>query len=566
MNNGDFQNPQGAPMNDGAAMNEATPAAKPKKSKKKIAVTIISIILVVALLAVGVSALYVNFIAMPNPMNALGKTLEKKFAIDDTKFDFGSLDKGAKVSIELEAKEDNMAGIDPGKANLSTTITEDGAKIDLGVYDEKLSAYLTPEELAVLSENFNNGEAYGVSLVDFREALEDSIFGPDSGTDYELPEEIFDMICQMVEIVQDVTDDKPDKEAKQNKKDAEAVLKLVANAYKDSELSKVEKDYGSKDILGEKRSARSKTYTINADTVQSFVECLAEEMDGADKKTVEAAERILEKFNASLEDVLGAEIEWDDLVELVEEAADADFEDLLGDLEIKIQVCYVKTYVSAFIFTVESDDMELNAEVVIDFGKNPVKTVDTIIAAEVERHDETMFSGRIEFTEEGKGDDKTFTLHGEMELYEEETVAGDIVFKIDGDELIIDVSYTVDDETNEILTVVLGYEDTKDTWAISFKEITFDGETIAADDIGFTLRIAITNDFEDVKVPSYTDILEMNESEMDELLEELETYFEEVADQFDSMFSKSNDEVAVEGGTIIYDEYGNPIGSENVIQ
>ena len=571
MNNGDNQNTQfecknhidpseynasGSPdpvVGEPVEAGETTVTKKPR-NWKKIVLTAVAIILIAVILATGTSAVYTNYIGMPGILNGLGNTLEKKYSLN-TVYDFSAMEKQGKLSAGVSFEEDNFAGMPEGDISLSASYKGPSAIATFHVYDETINSVSTKDELAVNIEDFNKGQYYGVSLKDFRENLEDSIFGPDSNSDYALSEEMFEFLCNVVEMT-----DEDNKDAKEMEKDMQIVLKYFDDIYKDSDISKAEKSYKAKEILGEKRSVRSETYTINEETVGELLDNLADGMEDAPKKVKDAAERLIEKTEDSLKTMMGMDVSWKKLTKMMKEIAD-EFE--MGDFEIRLEVCYVKTYVSALLINVASDDLEMEANITVDFGEKPVQNVNTSIVAEVEVDGETVFDGFLKLLEEEKGKKTTYTLSGEVSVettvdmadnrmdgvqQKNLTYAGEIVLVLDQSkkEASLSVSYSENMEDVEVFTLILGYEDSKNELKFTFEELTFgetfmDGYSVTAEDLGMDIFVSFSTKPDKIPSVKYENILDWKTRDVNNLQEELEEFLTDLAEEYKDVLPDFSD-------------------------
>ena len=357
---------------------ETVAARGKKKRKKKIFAAILSIVLVVAIWTGGAAAAYANFVGMPDPLAALLRTIENKY-VAETVFNMEKLSKEGKMETEIEFAKGNALSLPKGKLSFSASVKKRNALLTAQIYDERLEAYITKDEIAASISEMNDGKYYGVPFENFREDMEDSIFDPDDHSNYALDEATFEMLCRYVEML---TGKKSD-ETKELEKDTKILLKLVNTAFRKSELSDTEKDYQPKEILGERRLVRTETYFINEDTVRSFLETLEEEMDEANTRTLYSYMEFRDRMND-----MGHEFpSWQDLKKEIREEIDKLD---MGDLEIELNMHYKATYVSAIVITGTSEEEALDLTLTIDFGKDPTKSVDTLVDMSVSWKKESL--------------------------------------------------------------------------------------------------------------------------------------------------------------------------------
>ncbi len=197
--------------------------------------------------------------------------------------------------------------------------------VDVQVMGNKFAGelYVSQDE-AYISEDRVLGGSYGLKFKELVEQLEDSIFAPDAGSPYEIPEEVFDMITESLEKADD--NEKMIKDFKKlTEKLLKKVWKIAANTFE------FEKETSKERINGEKTSVRLITMTIDDKTTAEFIEALYEFISETDL-IIDFLEKYEDTFNSYMS-LAGEEYS---LVELYEDAID-DLGDEIGDIKEGIE-------------------------------------------------------------------------------------------------------------------------------------------------------------------------------------------------------------------------------------
>ena len=515
---------------------EETNAEKPKKkifSMKKLK-RLIAIILIVVMVVGAGAAIYANFIAMPNPITALAKTMDKKYQLD-TNFDFGKLEKQGKFL--LEAKFDEELYPLPGDIlSVSASYKKDQVGILANIFGEEATVNFSKKDMSIAAaiEGMNDGQAYGFSLKDFREHLSESVFAPDSESAY-LDEQTFELLCYEAEILAMALGDKSD-ESKQTKKDMETISKFLTKTFKKSELGKTEKNYSSLEVLGEKRSARNKTYTLNQDTLDDFLDLLYKNMKNASKKVSSAGDRLCETMSAPISSYFpgDVDVDWDFLTEQLGELKD-DID--IGDLEVKITVAYKYTNVTAIVIEAESHDMNLEGTLTLDLGEKPVKDMNTIIDLDAV-YQGVKIEGRITVEDNSEKLLNDITVKGTLKIGPMEYAARvRLVLDTKGEKASLKAEYSTDGSfrnMQKLFDLKCKYVDTKDEWSLSFTSITVGGQTYKAKDLGISIKLAFYRQPDDIyKMPEYEDILDWKDnSKLEEFVGKFEEFASGLLDRF----------------------------------
>lgn len=123
--------------------------------------------------------------------------------------------------------------------------------------------YISDDEIYITEENILDG-TYGIKFKDLAKDLKDSIFAPDSGSDYEIPEDVFDSIINALESIDEIS--KVEKDASKTiKKVYKNVIDIVLkNADISSEKTSVR-------INGEKTKVRCITISIDGKALSNIV-------------------------------------------------------------------------------------------------------------------------------------------------------------------------------------------------------------------------------------------------------------------------------------------------------
>jgi len=477
---------------------------------------------VAAVVAVGGYAVATNYVLFPEFNEALANTLEAKNE-PLTEFDTEKFKEEGKTEISLDIPELKL------DAKLSLSHSENALQAALKTCGETFTVSYKDLNVAVSAEGFNKGEAYGFSLKNLRKNIMDSIFAADSGTDYEIPMDTINEICDIVEKIT---------EPKEMTKEYERAYEFVIEVFEKSEMAKdASVSYSKLEVLGEERSGRSQILTINQDYVVKLIEDYAEAFDNLKGKDLEAVEYVLE----DVENTFDVKVDIDDIVETLEEAADT-LEEIeeLEDLEITYSVCYVGKYLSAVVAAVEYKNNDIDADIegciTVDFGAKPNKTREIIINASLEGevNDEKadMFA-EVVIDAKKDGDKIVYSA----DLTAEANVPGEEKMKASGkSEIVLDskkekatvtVSANVAGEEMEFFAGEYDFTDSKEKFSMTPKSFEIMGEKI---EIPFDVTVTMYREPDKIKANKYTDILDMSEKEFEDLGEDLEDYITDFAE------------------------------------
>lgn len=272
-----------------------------------------------AILAVG--AAVAGFIVVNKPstvvlksvVNVLEDTLEREeLELLSDAFTGGSV----AFSLDSVTDEDGYNYIEDSHFRGKLYTSKDAlmlTDVDVQVSGNKFGGelYVSKDEAYITEEEVIDG-SYGLKFKELVEQLDDSIFAPDSGTDYEMPEEVYDMITQALEKV-----DENEKMVKDFQKLAEKLIKKVWKIA--AETYEFEKENKEERINGEKVSVRLITMTIEDDTTADFIEALYDFISETDL-IVDFLEKYEETFNSYME--LAGNGEAGSIVDMYEDAID----------------------------------------------------------------------------------------------------------------------------------------------------------------------------------------------------------------------------------------------------
>ena len=503
------------------------PATQSKKKKAKIIVKAIAVTLTILLLIVGTIAFLINFVIMPNPVTALTQTLGSKYHLD-TSFDFKTLRERGSIEATVELERDNALNRPRGTISASVDYRGNQAILHGEAYKHSLDVYLSPDLVAAHAEKFDSNW-YGTPLKNFRTKLAQSEFAPNSGSEYEMDPETFEKVCNLVELIVGDEGVSANRHLRENQDDLRTVAMFFKDVFEDSKISNTQKDYGTKKIIDEKRWIRSETYTIDRNTLEDLLRNLKNAMRCADADVIEAAERLLGKLH-TVNDFyyLTDWNDWEDLEELVRGAIDnLD----MGDTVISVEICYKNTVVSAIMVNVVKDYGRVKQDIVIDFGSNPSSSVDTRVWIESLRYG-VESEAELILTEKREEKKVTYTLNGSLKGdFADYTGTAVLVLDRGEKEATLDVAYTAYDEKTEVLSAVCGYVDTRNTWGLTFRELTWFEQDYDADELGVNVSLTISNKPEKITKPEYKNMLEWNEKKVENFAEDIEIYFEQVVEE-----------------------------------
>lgn len=296
------------------------------------------------------------------------------------------------------------------------------------------------DELIYIKEDHILGGAYGISPQELSGDLKNSIFAPDSGSEYAFPdEEIFDAITE--------TSDSANLE--EMKKDAEELLKKYIKQVWKIICDDAEFDSETTDVRlnGEKKSARVVTIDVDADAMADMLRDAYDFLknDGDVIKFIETYQSSFASFAGELYDTE----EYDSIAEaykaLIEEIGenlDDLCEELLeyGEERITVEITTPKLTADLLKLTVKVND---DVFATLDFGEKGLKKTDKIsveitetkIVYEITQNDKKQFDAGLKIDGEkiasvsiNKSDDiyklkyDTYSISGSIETKRKSTM------------------------------------------------------------------------------------------------------------------------------------------------
>lgn len=496
---------------------------------------------VAAVVTVGGYAVASNYILFPEFGEALENTLEAKTE-PLTEFDTKKFAEEGKTEVKVEIPKLDL------DASLSLSHSEKALQVALKTCGETLTLSKKDMNVAVALDGFKEGEAYGLSLKNLRKQIMNSIFAADSGTDYEIDMGTINQICDVVETFT---------EPKEVSEEYERAYAFLTKVFEKSEMAKeAQISYSKLEVLGEERSGRSQTLTINQYYLVSLLEDYAEAFDNLKGKDLEAVEYVLE----DIEEAFSPEesINVDDVAEKFEEAAEA-LEQLEGldDVEITYSVCYVEKYLSAVVLGVECKvdeaDVDIEGTITVDFGEKPHKTRETIINVDLEgkvEGESAEIVAEVTLDSEKDGDVITYSAELDVEMaiptlgeenpFNGTVLSGKVEMVLDAgkEEAVITASYDRNEETVDLFTMEFEYSDSKDKLSVTPKKVTALGEEF---EIPVDVTVSLYREPDKIKANKYTNVLEMSEKEFEKLGEDLEKYLEELEQDIEDWLSALDD-------------------------
>ena len=399
-------------------------------------------------------------------------------------------------------------------ASLSLSHSEKALQVALKTCGETLTLSKKDMNVAVALDGFKEGEAYGLSLKNLRKQIMNSIFAADSGTDYEIDMDTINQICDVVETFT---------EPKEVSKEYERAYAFLTKMFEKSEMAKdAQISYSKLEVLGEERSGRSQTLTINQYYLVSLLEDYAEAFDNLKGKDLEAVEYVLE----DIEEAFSPEesINVDDVAEMLEEAAEA-LEQLEGldDVEITYSVCYVEKYLSAVVLGVECKvdeaDVDIEGTITVDFGEKPHKTRETIINVDLEgkvEGESAEIVAEVTLDSEKDGDVITYSAELDVEMaiptlgeenpFNGTVLSGKVEMVLDAgkEKAVITASYDRNEETVDLFTMEFEYSDSKDKLSITPRKLKLAGEEF---ETRIDVTVSLYREPDKIKANKYTNVL-----------------------------------------------------------
>ncbi len=280
-------------------------------------------------------------------------------------FEQGSIDFSYEADYSFEAGGKVYFDLKDYTLFVENAYVEDGTSTD-GI-STSANLYLSDEMIYVENDEYLDG-AYGIKLKKLAKQFENSIFYEDS--DYSFPEEVSEMLVDILEYYED---------------DFKDLEKDLTKLYKDytKKLGKLIKEYGEFESDNKKVSLntgksekRVVTLELDEKAIASILEELMEYIIDDDKLEdliithVSCFDELISKHYGESFD---ADDIYDELINSLEAVANRAKDIKRSDIEIKLNVVTPK--LSAKLLKVELE-VEVNGfdrEIAIDFGENGVK-------------------------------------------------------------------------------------------------------------------------------------------------------------------------------------------------
>lgn len=334
---------------------------KPFEKSVRLFLILAAVIAAVVIVFAAVVYFLNNYVLFPRADKALGNALESKFDLG-TKFDIRDMLRQGEVGLVAEGIE-NVGRLEAtvayGKKGLSASLASDS---------EELSAVLTRKGIAACSENFKEGECYGISFSDLSDNLDGSFLNPENGSGYALAEEKYEGLKSLVSKLDDIADGKGE-----YAKDAAVMLETLNTAFDKSPLYGKVKSYDDVEIGGKPRAARSIAYTFDHASVKGFLEALADNFEEPSAELEDAVSRLVAggALTGAIEDHLGITVEnCEDIAELFDDIVRL-MDVFLGkaDWHGKLILAYVNDAFSAIELSIELKQRSFYF--LADFGEKP---------------------------------------------------------------------------------------------------------------------------------------------------------------------------------------------------
>lgn len=332
--------------------------------------------------------------------------------------DFGERDEFETVSnmFEKGSMEASMSEIIVNDENVMEDIAVSGKlyfspkaymlenlKVESEMINLNGTIYIS-EEMFYIKEEEIVDEAFGGKYSEIADQLRDSIFAPDSGSDFAIPEEVFD---PMVEALENVEDDKM-------AKDAEKVIKKYVEKLFDVIVDHAEFESENDEVKvgGEKTAVRVVSITITpeilANIIVDYYEFAVEDDD-----LVKFLEKYEEDFQVIADNIdegmTMAEIYEEALEELedqVDEMAD-ELEEEGDDSKVVLEIVTPRLSSKLLQLTLKADKEKVFT---LDVGKDGIKKTDRIsisvegqkdaILYEIEQNDNKAYKATLEVADQ----------------------------------------------------------------------------------------------------------------------------------------------------------------------
>lgn len=302
--------------------------------------------------------------------NALSNAVEEFIEREDISnlvdvFEQGSIDFSYEADYNFEAGGKVYFGLKDYKLFVENAYVEDGTSTD-GI-STSANLYLSDEMIYVENDEYLDG-AYGIKLKKIAKQFENSIFYEDS--DYSFPEEVSEMLVDILEYYED---------------DFKDLEKDLTKLYKDytKKLGKLIKEYGEFESENKKVSLntgksekRVVTLELDEKAIASILEELMEYIIDDDKLEdliithVSCFDELISKHYGESFD---ADDIYDELINSLEAVANRAKDIKRSDIEIKLNVVTPKLSAKLLKVELEAEVNGFDHEIAIDFGENGVK-------------------------------------------------------------------------------------------------------------------------------------------------------------------------------------------------
>lgn len=525
---------------------------KPKKEKKpmKSWAKILVIVLSVAIVGVGVYLLLANFVLFPKFDAALlYNTLHSKLDWDmnyKAKLDQGRMD--LSVSAPESQLRDYYRSLYPhytenrinelvqndlstlgtsDLVNLTVSAMDNKANISVELLEKKLNLALDENNIAVSIDDFHGGQYYGVSGETMLDDFRNSIFAPDSGSNFALDQQTYEMIESLIENMQNMGEDS------KLTKELDTVLNIFTESFENSSISECTTAYDGAKVLGKERDGRTKTYEITKADIENFLEILIDRLENLSNEEEEAFASLLD----TMTNVSGEEITVRDLTKALKESLNSlkSVED--NNTKIKIQFVYVYTCLSAVTIEAKSSNEDYYGNmtvektvIALDFGEKPNQDKDIVFTMvnyeDGEEQDRTEVAYRVKSDKDKTT--VTFAVNSEYRNsygdIREYTDTLKIVLDRSKNKMTIKALSEYDYEEEEIFEVVIGYYDSKTNLRLTLDGFYEYGEEIP---LPICVELNFYQKANNVTMPSYTNIIRMSEDEFITLGEDLTLYLQD---------------------------------------
>ncbi len=508
MQNNDYQdNYEQNPMSDATQFDNA-PIRKSKSDKNflKAVLSVVLAVVIVGGLALGV----ISIVRAQNPINlvydAVGVSLSGVQKNVET-MTAGSVE----VNLDLATLLENFYGTAPIDGDVSLKMYADqtpafaivGALNLAGAETLDFTAAVDAERFALLSEVILGNDAYGITFAEFMDNFDNSVFGPD-GT-YSLGVSADDIAELFAASVQ----------GEEFSKDSMIVFAGFADELKKSLKKHAAIEKGVETLEFGDTECKTTTVTVALDSESLYAVC-------HDMMEHILSDKKLEKYLDEYEDYLAATIEYygDDLV--------GDFYDEMEESLENLEDSYDEGYVQ---------DSEI--DIVITFyinksGKNLVGfaldgefdgeklEMECLAGPSAEKLDAVYFLLKDEYS--------TAKATFEVEKDDKDEYAASFVMKMDG-ETVAKMDIELDRDGGEY---ALTFEADGEEIVLSgqFEQekrqtvMTIDSLSDGYNTLHLGITVTVTENDEMPEIGAYTDILTMDETEIDELIADVAVFFE----------------------------------------